>query len=151
MEKTPTIEQTYYPEKNHQIKSATLLTLETEQGIETLSVTNWLQKNPVLLHQVGEQHNFSYNDEVFKVLLSRIRETDYWVEYRGLQIVIEFPKYSKTVKAVVPYKDEPVEFYLWWKSNPRRVKLTFKEKVDLILRVGKLAPQKLKAEDRKYL
>jgi len=29
--------------KNHQIKSATLLTLETEQGIETLSVTNWLQ------------------------------------------------------------------------------------------------------------
>ena len=149
--KTPTIEQTYYPEKNHQIKSATLLTLETEQGIETLSVTNWLQKNPVLLHQVGEQHNFSYNDEVFKVLLSRIRETDYWVEYRGLQIVIEFPKYSKTVKAVVPYKDEPVEFYLWWKSNPRRVKLTFREKVDLILRVGKHAPQKLKAEDRKYL
>ncbi len=148
---TPTIEQTYYPEKNHQIKSTTLLTLETDQGIETLSVTNWLQKNPVLLHQVGEQHNFSYNDEVFKVLLSRIRETDYWVEYRGLQIVIEFPKYSKTVKAVVPYKDEPVEFYLWWKSNPRRVKLTFKEKVDLILRVGKLAPQKLKAEDRKYI
>jgi len=63
------------------------------------------------------------------VLLSRIRETDYWVEYIGLQIVIEFPKYSKTVKAVVPYKDEPVEFYLWWKSNPRRVKLTSKEKV----------------------
>jgi ATP-dependent DNA helicase RecQ len=143
--------QSYLPEKNHQIKSNTLLTLETDKGPETLSVSKWLQQNPVLIHQVGEQYNFKYDDEVFKVMLSRIRDTEYWVGFRGLQLLIEFPKYSKPVKAIVPYKDFPVEFYLWWKTNPKSVKLTFKEKVDLILKVGKIAQQKLKNEDRKYL
>lgn len=139
------------PIKGQFYKSSSLLTIEVDDKLETLNISKWLQKDPVLLHKIGEEYEFKYDKEVFDVLVSRLRHTDYWIEYRGLQIQIEFPKYSKPVKAIVAYKEYPVEFYLWWKNDTKAVKLTLKEKIELILQVSKRAPNKVKSEDRKYL
>ena len=64
---------------------------------------------------------------------------------------IDFKGYDQPVKALVPYKDEPVKFYKWWCENQDEIKITFTEKIELFDKVFMQKPNVLKAEHRKII
>jgi hypothetical protein len=85
-------------------------------------------------------------------MVSKLKQyPEYFSEALGLKAKIEFPGYTKIVKAIVPYKDNPVEFYKWWKEDTSKVKLTFKEKLELIDKVATLDKRVLSQTDLRLL
>lgn len=139
------------PIKDQFYKENSLLTINIDGSDKTMTITKWLNQDPILLHQTIEKHSLKLDKLVFEILVSKLRGSEYWRDYRGLEIFITFPKYDKDVRAIVPYKDFPVDFYLWWHNHKEKVKMSTKEKIELIHKVSKLAPSKIKKEDEKYL
>jgi hypothetical protein len=64
---------------------------------------------------------------------------------------IKFKGYPALVKAIVPYKDQPVSFYKWWIENPNELYMDFKSKIELINKVHGLNPSVLKSEHKKTI
>jgi ATP-dependent DNA helicase RecQ len=118
--------ETYYNMDN-------LLTIEIDGKKETMKVSLWLNHNPVAFDIEKRKHQFSIDSSVFDILSNRLKlhHFDYWKESLGLNLYINFKGYNKLVKALVPYKNNPVEFYKWWCDNEDKVHLSIKEKVIL--------------------
>lgn len=139
------------PIKGQHYNDKSLLTI-CEQGTDrTLTIAKWINQNPILLHQTIETHSMMLAKDVFKILVSRLRDGEYWRDFRGLEIFIKFPKYPKDVRAIVPYKDYPVEFYKWWHENKDKVRMSLEERIRLIRKVSELAPKAIKKDDHRYL
>ncbi len=127
------VERRYYAGNN-------LLTLKTDKGVRTCTISEWVVRNPTLLH-----HTFypSYKNskaildkEMFCILLSKVKNSypEYYKKYLGSNIYIDYgSRGSITAKAA--YKENPVKFYKWWLNNKTEVYLTFKEKLSLFLKV----------------
>lgn len=121
-----------------------MLTIETDKGKVTHKISEWLKKNPILLDQVRAKHNLKFSSEVFRIMVSKVRQnTSYFAESRGLNVRIEFKGYPGLVQASLPYKDKPVEFYKWWCKNEDKVYMTIAEKIQLFIRVKALKPDAL--------
>ena len=134
----------FLPNPNVWYTQSTLLTIDTDKGKVTHKISEWLKKNPVLLDQVRTKYNLKFSSEVFRILVSKVRQnTSYFAESRGLNVRIEFKGYPGLVQASVPYKDKPVEFYKWWCKNEDKVYMTFAEKIQLFIRVKALKPDAL--------
>ena len=76
---------------------------------------------------------------------------EYYRDFMGLKMYIDFPKYDKPVMALVPYNNEPVAFYIWWKNNQNKVTLTMNERIVLFLAVEKINPNRLLKEHKKLI
>ncbi|MBR0176082.1 MAG: ATP-dependent DNA helicase RecQ [Bacteroidales bacterium] len=134
----------FLPNPNVWYTQSTLLTIETDKGKVTHKISEWLKKNPVLLDQVRTKHNLKFSSEVFRIMVSKVRQnTSYFTESRGLNVRIEFKGYPGIVQASLPYKDKPVEFYKWWCKNEDKVYMTIAEKIQLFIRVKALKPDAL--------
>ena len=134
----------FLPNPNVWYTQSTLLTIETDKGKVTHKISEWLKKNPVLLDQVRTKHNLKFSSEVFRIMVSKVRQnTSYFTESRGLNLRIEFKGYPVLVQASLPYKDKPVEFYKWWCKNEDKVYMTIAEKIQLFIRVKALKPDAL--------
>lgn len=134
----------FLPNPNVWYTQSTLLTIETDKGKVTHKISEWLKKNPVLLDQVRTKHNLKFSNEVFRIMVSKVRQnTSYFTESRGLNVRIEFKGYPGLVQASLPYKDKPVEFYKWWCKNEDKVYMTIAEKIQLFIRVKALKPDAL--------
>lgn len=140
------------PNPNTWYEQSSMLTIETSKGKITRRISEWLMKDPVMLDKVRAKYNLKFSTEVFKIMVSKIRQDkDYFTEARGLKVRIEFKGYTGLVQAIVPYKDKPLEFYKWWCKNEEKVSMTYGEKINLFLRVKALKPEVLLKEHKKLI
>ncbi len=129
-----------------------MLTIETNEVKKTLKISEWIEKDPVLLDKVKTEYHLKFNSDVYNTLISKVRQNQsYYTETRGLNIQIEFKGYMGLVQASLPYKDKPLEFYKWWCKNQNKVYLTLVEKIQLFIRVKELKPDTLLKEHEKMI
>ena len=138
--------ETYYKMDN-------LLTIENENNKETMKVSEWLNHNPVTFDMERKKYNFSIDKIVFDILSNRLKlhHFEYFKKSLGLNLRIDFKGYDKPTKALVPYKNKPIEFYKWWCKNDSEVYLSFKEKIELFDKVKLINPNTLKTEHLKII
>jgi len=143
----------FLPQEDRLYAMHDLLTIENETGVRTMRITEWLSKDPVTFDITRKKLNLTTNREVFDILMSKLRvhEFDYFKKMLGLNLHIEFKGYDKPVKAVIPYKDKPVEFYKWWCDHKESIFISFQEKILLFDTVYKKKPVALKSEHKKII
>lgn len=141
----PNPERTYYLDN--------LLTIENETSIKTLRISEWLHEDPKALDITRRRHNMKINREIFDILVSKLRANhpEYFRDALGLNATIEFKGYDRPVKAIIPYKNNPIEFYKWWCINQDHVHLTFAEKIILFDKVLTLDQNAIKIEHKNLI
>ena len=143
-------EEAQYPLMPEKIYySSDFLTLETEDGPKTLKVGAWLNEDPVRIHKMIVREKTLQVDsfEVLNPLISKLRKSDpdYYKKFMGLQLVIDYPGYSAGIKAKIPFENDPVGFYRWWRKGKHE------EKVYLSLGYQVLLYQKVALMDPKVM
>ena len=103
------------------------LTLDTEEGQKTLRVGAWLNYDPVRIHKmiVREKTLHVYQIEVLNPLVSKLRRADpvYYKQYMGLNVMIDFPGFSSDIIAKIPFENDPIGFYKWWRKGKHEEKV----------------------------
>lgn len=129
--------------------STDFLTLDTPEGEVTLKIGAWLNEDPVRIHRMVVREKVLHVDEfeVLSPLVSKLRraDPDYYKRYMGLQLVIDYPGYSTGIKAKIPFENDPVGFYRWYR------KLKHEDKVYLSIPNQIILFQKVAMMDRKVL
>ena len=147
-------EEVVYPLDPERIyRSTDELTLETEEGPKTLKIGAWLNTDPVRIHKmiVREKTLQVDNIEVLTPLVSKLRKSDpdYFKKFMGLQLVIDYPGYSAGIKAKIPYENDPVGFYRWWRKgkHEEKVYLSLGYQVLLFQKVALMDPKVMLKKD----
>lgn len=143
-------EEVLYPlDSEKTYTSSDLLTLETDEGPKTLKMGAWLNEDPVRIHKMIVREKSLQVDsfEVLNPLVSKLRKSDpdYYKKFMGLQLVIDYPGYSAGIKAKIPFENDPVGFYRWWRKGKHE------EKVYLSLGYQVLLYQKVALMDPKVM
>ena len=125
----------FSPRKDGYYMPDSLLTI----GNKTMKITQWVTNNPVLLHRTVVEYNMVLDKSYYKVLMSRLQNNHfaYYRDFMGLRLMIDYPGYDERVQASVPYNDDPVKFYKWWKKNQEKVTLSYKEQLILFMAVDR--------------
>lgn len=142
--------QPEYPLDSEKVyDSIDLLTLDTESGPKTLKMGIWITEDPVRIHKmiVREKVLHVNQMEVLNPLESKLRRADpeYYKRFMGLQLVVDYPGYSTGIKAKIPFENDPVGFYRWWR------KLKHEDKVHLSLPNQIILFQKVAMMDSKTI
>lgn len=108
-------------------------------------VSQWVTEDPVLLHRSIVSKDYKIESDYYDVLVSRLKAkyTLYYRDFMGLKLQIDFPGYKEKVVANIPYQEDPIKFYKWWKQNTESVTLTKKEQLELFNRVYEVKPTTL--------
>jgi ATP-dependent DNA helicase RecQ len=127
----PPIAKTHYYSKS-------LLSL----GERTMKISEWVSEDPVELDKAIRLYNFTIARDLYKILISKLKANYffYYSEVEGLDLMIEMPGYEENIMARIPYENDPVNFYKWWKTNEDKVHMTLKEKIQLFIKVNELKP-----------
>ena len=117
-------EQAQFPPDPEKVYLSTdELTLQTEEGPKTLKIGVWLNEDPVRIHRMVVRDKSLKVDqfEVFTPLMSKLRRADmaYYKRIMGLDLTVEYPGYDTDIKARIPYENDPVGFYKWWRKGKR--------------------------------
>jgi hypothetical protein len=106
-----------------------------------------------MLHRALVQYNFILEKEYYKILMNRIqnRHKDYYRDFMGLRLYIEFPGYDSPVQANVALQNNPVDFYKWYCKNTTKVTLSDIEFKKLILKVESINPTALLKRHRNLI
>ena len=129
------------------------LTLETPEGSMTLKVGAWLNEDPVRIHKMIVREKTLQVDtfEVLNPLVSKLRKSDpdYYKKFMGLQLVIDYPGYSAGIKAKIPFENDPVGFYRWWRKgkHEEKVYLSLGYQVMLYQKVALMDPKVMLKKD----
>ena len=103
------------------------LTLETEDGSKTLRLGAWLNYDPVRIHKLIVREKVLQVDtfEVMNPLVSKLRraDPDYYKKIMGLRLTIDYPGYSTGIIAQIPFENDPVGFYKWWRKGKHEDKV----------------------------
>ena len=103
------------------------LTLETEEGPKTLKLGAWLNYDPVRIHKMIVREKTLHVDqiEVLNPLVSKLRRADplYYKQYMGLNVTIDFPGFSSDIIAKIPFENDPIGFYKWWRKGKHEDKV----------------------------
>lgn len=103
------------------------LTLDTPEGPKTLRLGAWLNYDPVRIHKMIIKEKTLQVDsfEVLNPLVSKLRRADpeYYRRFMGLNLVIDYPGYSTGIKASIPFENDPVGFYKWWRKGKHEDKV----------------------------
>ena len=147
-------EEVLYPLDTEKIyTSSDLLTLETEEGPKTLKMGAWLNEDPVRIHKMIVREKTLQVDsfEVLNPLVSKLRKSDpdYYKKFMGLQLVIDYPGYSAGIKAKIPFENDPVGFYRWWRKgkHEEKVYLSLGYQVMLYQKVALMDPKVMLKKD----
>lgn len=118
-----------------------------------MKISEWLHVDPVSFHNVFQKHKLNIDKEIFKILVSKLRANhfEYFKNSLRLNMRIDFKGFDVPVKAIIPYKDKPVEFYKWWCNNEDQVIMNTQEKLILFNNVYIQKPDFLKSKHRKML
>ena len=134
-----------------------MLTLDCEDGPVTLSMTEWLHKDPVRIHRMIIKEKVLQVDqyEVFIPLVSKLRRADYeyYKRITGLKMIIDFPGFPSEIEARIPYDTDPIAFYKWWRKgkNEHRVYLSPAYQFKLFQKVAKMEPKVMLKKDIEYV
>lgn len=129
------------------------LTLDTEDGQKTLKMGAWLNVDPVRIHKLIVKDKVLNVDaiEVLGPLVSKLRraDPDYYKKFMGLRLVIDYPGYSSGILAQIPYENDPVGFYKWWRKGRHedKVYLSAGNQFKLFQKVSMMDPKMLLKKD----
>ena len=129
------------------------LTLDTEDGPVTLKMGAWLNYDPVRIHKLIIKEKILQVDqmEVLSPLVSKLRraDPDYYKRFMGLQLVVDYPGYSTGIKAKIPFENDPVGFYRWWRKgkHEEKVHLSLGNQVRLFQKVALMEPKVMLKKD----
>ncbi len=148
------IEEETYPLDPEKIYfSMDQLTLETEDGPKTMKMGAWLNFDPVKIHKMIIKEKTLQVDqmEVLNPLVSKLRRADpeYYKRFMGLQLVIDYPGYSTGIKARIPFENDPVGFYRWWRKckHEDKVHLSLGNQIILFQKVSMMEPKVMLKKD----
>ena len=146
-------ENLFPPNSDTYYKGDNLLTMESEDGISTITITKWLGKDPVSLHKTIQKFKLQIDKEIFDILSTKLRanHSGYLDQFMGTKRKIQFPGMQGFVRASIPLKSEPVKFYSWWIKDITQVKLSLREKIELIDKVNQHMPKILTPNHKKLL
>lgn len=117
------------------------LTLETEEGLQTLKMGVWICVDPVRIHKLIVKEKLLQVDEfeLLAPLVSKLRRADpeYYKRFMGLKMIIDYPGYSTGIIARIPFETDPVGFYKWWRKGKHedKVYLNYANQVRLFQKV----------------
>lgn len=129
------------------------LTLDTEDGPRTLRLGAWLNFDPVRIHRMIIKEKVLQVDtmEVLNPLESKLRRADpeYYKRFMGLKLVIDYPGYSTGILARIPFENDPVGFYKWWRKGKHedKVFLSLGNRIILFQKVAMMDPKMILKKD----
>ncbi len=132
------------------------LTLDTDEGPVTLRLGAWLNTDPVRIHRLIVRDKTLHVDkiEVLNPLVSKLRraDPDYYKRYMGLNVTIDFPGYSSEILAKIPFENDPVAFYKWWRKGKHedKVYLSKANQFKLFQKVYLMEPKHLLKKDVEF-
>ena len=151
-------EEVSYPlDKEKIYTSSDPLTLETDGGPMTLKMGAWLNEDPVRIHKMIVREKTLHVDsiEVLAPLVSKLRKSDpdYYKKFMGLRLVIDYPGYSSGILAKIPFENDPVGFYKWWRKGKHedKVYLSLGNQVRLFQKVSMMDPRMILKKDLEIL
>lgn len=133
------------------------LTLDTEEGPRTLKLGVWINVDPVRIHRMIVRDKVLHVDEfeVLNPLVSKLRRADpqYYKKFMGLRLVIDFPGYGTGIVAKIPFENDPVGFYKWWRKGKHedKVYLSPANQVRLFQKVYMMDPKMILKKDLELL
>ena len=139
------------PEKVY--NSSDMLTLDTDEGPVTMKMGYWLNTDPVRIHKMIIKEKVLQVDqmEVLNPLVSKLRRADpeYFKRFMGLQLTIDYPGYSAGIKAKIPFENDPVGFYRWWRKmkHEDKVHLSLGNQIILFQKVALMDPKVMSKKD----
>lgn len=146
-------EQTFPLDPGKVYYSMDELTLDTDGGPLTLRVGAWLNYDPVRIHKMIVREKVLQVDtiEVLNPLISKLRraDPDYYKKIMGLNLVIDYPGYSSGIKASIPYENDPIGFYKWWRKgkHENKVYLSLGYQIRLFQKVAMMEPRIMLKKD----
>lgn len=142
---------TFPPSEGKKLFLNTLLTI----GHETQTVSRWIAADPVALHQAFRIHHMQLMNDVFRILIPRLRDEhkSYWRDIKGLNIDIKIPVKGSEISVRSAYDTEPIAFYKWWvkKENANKVAMTNDELRLLLIKVQTINPKALHKKHQEQL
>ena len=133
------------------------LTLDTPEGPKTLRVGAWLNEDPVRIHKMIVREKVLCVDqiEVYNPLMSKLRRADqvYYKQYMGLNATIDFPGFASDIIAKIPFENDPVGFYKWWRKGKHedKVYLSKLNQIRLFQKVFLMEPKLMLKKDIDFL
>lgn len=133
------------------------LTLDTDQGPVTLKMGVWLNVDPVRIHRLIVREKVLQVDvfEVLNPLVSKLRRADpeYYKRFMGLKLVIDYPGYGNGIQASIPFENDPVGFYKWWRKGKHedKVYLSMANQIRLFQKVNMMDPKMILKKDLEIL
>lgn len=133
------------------------LTFETEDGPVTHKLGVWITIDPVRIHKLIVREKVLNVDtfEVLNPLVSKLRKADieYYKRYMGLRLEIDYPGYSTVIVAQIPFENDPVGFYKWWRKGKHedKVHLSLPNQIKLFQKVRMMDPKIILKKDLEIL
>lgn len=127
----------YSPKSKTVYSMSSILELEYNGVLETISLEDWLMKDVLFLDQQRLEIGFyvckSTLESIHRQLSksSSIIHRDHFKRSLRLKHLIEFKNYPGFVIAELPYKEYPVEFYKWWLKDKSRIYMSNIEQIVL--------------------
>lgn len=138
--------------------SGDYLTLDMEDGTKkTLKMGFWILEDPIRIHRMIIKDKAIQVDqfELLNPLESKLRKADpvYYKRFMGLKLVIDYPGYSAGVKASIPFENDPVGFYKWWRKGKHedKVHLSLGNQIRLFQKVQMMDPKVILKKDLEIL
>ncbi|MBQ9309681.1 MAG: hypothetical protein IJ222_02330 [Bacteroidales bacterium] len=151
-------EQQVFPLDSEKVyMSVDELTLETDEGPKTMKMGYWISVDPVRIHKMIVKEKVLKVDEMelFRPLESKIRraDPDYYKKYVGLKLVIDYPGYSTGIMASIPFENDPLGFYKWWRKGKHedKVYLSLGRQIQLFQKVALMDPKLILKRDLEIL
>ena len=151
------IEEQFRPDPDKVYTSIDELTLDTDQGPVTMKMGAWISADPVRIHKMIVHDKALHVDtvEVLNPLVSKLRraDPDYYKRCMGLKLVIDYPDYSAGILAKIPFENDPVGFYKWWRKGKHedKVHLSVGNKIRLFQKVALMEPRMILKKDLEFL
>ena len=133
------------------------LTLDTDEGPRTMKMGYWISVDPVRIHKLIVKEKVLKVDEMelLRPLESKIRraDPDYYKRYVGLKLVIDYPGYGSGIVASIPFENDPLGFYKWWRKGKHedKVYLSVGRQIQLFQKVAMMDPKLLLRKDHEML
>ncbi len=133
------------------------LTLDVDGAPQTLKMGVWINIDPVRIHKMIIKEKVLQVDEyeVLRPLESKLRRADpeYYKRFVGLKLVIDYPGYSSGIVAKIPFENDPVGFYKWWRKGGHedKVYLSLGRQVQLFQKVAMMDRKMILKKDLELL
>ena len=134
------------------------LTLDTGEGdMTTLKMGVWIAVDPIRIHKmIVKEKSLKVDEmEVLRPLESKLRKADpdYYKRFVGLKLIIDYPGYSSGIVASIPFENDPLGFYKWWRKGGHedKVYLSLGRQVQLFQKVAMMEPKLILKKDLELL